>query len=129
LSEPIVFISHLRIKEGKLDAYRQFSREMTPLLEAEKPRTLAFLAYLNEDATQVTNVHVCADADAMDVHLQGVEGRAGSAMDFLELEGYEIYGTPSDRALEMMQQFAKSLGGELIVKSEHLGGFLRLKSS
>jgi hypothetical protein len=48
MSEPIVFISHFRVKEGKLDGYRRLQRDATRALEAEKPRTVAFLSYLDD---------------------------------------------------------------------------------
>jgi len=129
MPEPIVFISHFRVKKDKLDGLRHLSREATELLEADKPRTLAFLAYLNEHGSRVTIVHVFADADSMDLHVQGSEERTRAAYEFVEPEGFEIeiYGTPSDRVLEMMRQEATS-GGKLSVQSELLGGFLRLKS-
>ena len=41
MSEPIVFISHFRIKEGGLDTIRTFAREVFERMEADKPRTLA----------------------------------------------------------------------------------------
>lgn len=127
MSEPIVFISHFKVKEGKLGGLKQRFREVTKQLDAEKPRTLVFLAYVDEDGTQVTFVHVFADAESMDLHVQGAEERTRVAYEFVEPEGFEIYGTPSDRVLEMMRQAATS-GAELIVQSEHLGGFIRLKS-
>jgi len=33
-----------------------------PMLQAEKPRTLVFLAYLDESIGQLTVIHVFADA-------------------------------------------------------------------
>ena len=59
MSEPIVFVSHFRIKEGKLDAFRQHTKETSLLLEADKPRTSAFLPYASDDG-RVTIVHVFA---------------------------------------------------------------------
>jgi hypothetical protein len=42
MSEPIVFISTHRIKESKVDDFKQLSREITPLIEAGKPQTVFF---------------------------------------------------------------------------------------
>lgn len=108
MSEPIVFISQSRVKEGKLDGFERYFREGAKLLEAEKPRTLVFLAYLNEGGSRVTIVHVFADADSMDLHMQGVADRAKAAFEFIESEGLEVYGNPSDRVLETMRRVATS---------------------
>ena len=127
MSEPIVFISHFQVKEGKLDGLKQLSQEFAKRLEAEKPRTLVFLSYLNDSGSRMTVVHVFADADSMDLHVQGTEERVKVAYEYLEPEGFEIYGTPSNEVLEMMRQEATSAGVTLSVEPDHLAGFLRLK--
>ena len=43
MAEPIVFISHSRFKPGAFDMYRELSREVTPLIERDKPGTVVFL--------------------------------------------------------------------------------------
>jgi quinol monooxygenase YgiN len=127
MSEPIVFISHNRVKEGKLDDFKQAYQKAAKLMEANKPGTIAFLAYVNEDGTEVSIVHVFPEADSMDLHMQGVAERVKETAEFLESDRLEIYGTPSDPVLAMMRQVAGS-GVALSVTSEHLGGFIRLKS-
>ena len=127
MSEPIVFISHLRIKEGKLDRYTELQHDVTPQLESDKPRTLAFLVYLSEDATRITIVHLVGDADSMDAHVAGAEERGKMAWEFLEPEGWDIYGSPSDQALETMRREAASAGVALNVQPNFTAGFLRTK--
>jgi uncharacterized protein YkuJ len=127
MSEPIVFISNQRIKEGKLDEYKQSYRENIGIIKADKPGTVAHLAYINEDGSEVSMVHVFPDAESMDLHMQGVGERAKKAFEFMEIISYEIYGRPSDTVLEMMQQIAGS-GVVLNLKLQHMGGYLRLKS-
>ncbi len=84
MSEPIVFISHNRVKEGKLDGFKQAYREAAELMEANKPGTITFLAYVNEEGTEVSIVHVFPDANSMDHHMQGVAERAKETAEFLE---------------------------------------------
>jgi hypothetical protein len=127
VSEPIVFISHSRIREGKRDDFRQYYREGIKLIEADKPGTLVQLAYVNEDGTRVTIVHLFPNADAMDLHMQGVADRAKGAYEFIESERFEIHGTPSPGVMEMMKKIAES-GVVLSVSPQSLGGFVRLKS-
>ena len=85
MSEPIVFISHSTVKDGKLEDLKDFLRAGATVLEDEKPGTVAFLAYANEEGSQLSIVHVFPDADAMDLHLQGVDERAGAADEFIEI--------------------------------------------
>ena len=127
MSEPIVFISTHRIKESKVDDFKQLSREITPLIEAGKPQTVLFQAYLNEEGNEVTIVHVFPDADAMDLHFQGADERAAKAYEFVQPQRFEIYGTPNDQVLAAMRA-ATGPGVDLLLKPQYLGGFIRLKS-
>ena len=117
MSQPIVFISHGKVKDGKLEGVIPLLRDGEKRLEAEKPRTLASLAYLGPDG-EMTIFHIFADADAFDLHLQGAEERLRGWEELAETPGIEIYGKPSDLALEAMGQSATS--------GEFLAGFLRL---
>ena len=126
MSEPVMFISHFAIKEGQLDAYLRLQREVTPRLEADKPRTLAFLIFLSEDGTRMSAIHVFADAESMDLHFEGADERSKAAYEVVVPEGWEVYGKPSSSALETLREAAASSGVTLTVEPEYAAGFLRL---
>jgi len=125
VSEPIVFISHFKVKEGKLEPLRELSHEVQAALQAEKPRTAAYLFYLNEGGTDMSIVHVFPDADSMDVHAEGADERSRAAYEFMEPAGWEIYGAPSRSVLEIMKEAASRAGVSLRLEPEMMGGFLR----
>ena len=129
MSEPVAFISHFVVKPGKRDDVKQLFGEVSKRLERDKPRTLVFLAYLNEAGTEVSFLHVFADAESMDIHFQGSDERGRAAYEFVEPAGWEFYGRPSQQALETMRQAATSAGVTLSVEPDYLGGFLRLRST
>jgi quinol monooxygenase YgiN len=126
MSEPIFFVSHFRIKEGRLDALRRMSGDSTERLRAEKPRTVLFLSYIDEDQGVVSFLHAFEDADAMDLHFEGADERSRTAYELIDPIGWEFYGRPSPSALETMRQAAASTGATLSVQPEYLAGFLRL---
>ena len=97
MNGPIVFISHFRIRADQLDAFRSFFREGAIALQAAKPRTVVFLAYFDETGTRASIVHVFPDADAMDLHFEGAQERSQAAYQFLEPDGWDIYGAPARR--------------------------------
>lgn len=129
MSEPVAFISHFAVKPGKGYGLARIFSESSTRLEEEKPRTLVFLAYFNETGTEVSFLHVFADAESMDLHFQGSEERSRDAYEYLEPKGWELYGRPSQEALETLQAAASSGGVTLSVEPEYLGGFIRLGSS
>jgi len=101
MSEPIVFISHFRIREGKLDSLKQQIQKVTEQIKANKPGTVVFLQYLNEAGTELSIIHVFPDAESFDRHSEGVQERAKAAFETIALTRREVYGMPSDQALAM----------------------------
>jgi quinol monooxygenase YgiN len=128
MSEPIVFISRHKVKEGMVEEFRRSYRDNTPAMEADKPGTVVFLHYFDEDESEVTSLHVFPDAEAMEHHMEGASERAGKAWQFLVPGRFEIYGKPNEKVLEFMKQAAAGSGASLSVKPEFVAGYLRLKS-
>jgi quinol monooxygenase YgiN len=127
MSEPVVFVSHFRVKEGSTDHLRALVARVSAEMAAEKPRTLAYLSYLDEDGSNMTIVHVFPDAASMDRHFEGSEARSKRAYELVEPLGWEIYGHASERTVESMRHEAASAGVALNLEPAYLGGFLRLK--
>jgi hypothetical protein len=127
VSEPIVFISNQRIKVGKLDGYKQYYRQVAELTKATKPGTVAHLAYVSEDGTEASIIHIFPDAESMEQHMRGVGELAKKAFEFMEVVSFEIYGKPSDTVLETMTQIVAS-GVTLSIKPQPIGGYIRFKS-
>jgi hypothetical protein len=128
MDEPVFFVSHFRIKEGSLDPLRSMTRESAARLEAEKPRTVLFLSFINPDASVISYLHAFTDAESMDVHFVGAEERALAAYEHLEALGWEVYGKPSPSAIEALHRAASTAGVTVTLHPEFAAGFLRLKS-
>ncbi len=124
MSEPIIFISNQRVKEGKLDGYKQYYRQVAELTKANKPGTAAHLAFANEEGTEVSIVHIFPDAESMELHMVGVDALAKKGYEFVEVTSFEIFGRPGDKVLGTMMQIAGS-GVALHLKSEPIGGYIR----
>lgn len=127
MSQPILFVSHWAVRPGALDQLRQLSEEVAARFRAEKPRTLSWLAYLNDSGTSISFVHLFADAEAMDLHIEAAAAGRKASKDLIEPRGWEIYGSPSESAVDQMRRTAETAGVPLNVEPEVLtGGFLRL---
>ncbi|OGO66645.1 MAG: hypothetical protein A2030_10295 [Chloroflexi bacterium RBG_19FT_COMBO_50_10] len=127
MSEPIVFISRNRVKEGMLSDFGKHYQASLPRTEISKPDTLVQLAYFNEDATLVDIVRVFASAEALDLQLQGADDRTKVTYQYIEPTSVEIYGTPGHYALEMMKKVAGS-GINVSINPVFAGGFIRPKA-
>lgn len=129
MSEPIVFISHHRIKPGKLQELASLTREIWADMEVQKPRTLMNLAYVNEQGTEVTFMHSFADREAMALHWEGADERTELAYRYIEPIGFEIYGPAGDQIVEGMRAEAARAGATLTLSPDFVAGFLRLAES
>jgi quinol monooxygenase YgiN len=125
VSGPIVFISHNRVKNGKLEELKQYYRQVAEMTEANKPGTLAHIAYLDDQATELSIVHVFPDSEAMDRHMLGVDELARKAREFMDSVSLEIYGAPSEQVLNLMRQIIGP-GVTLTLRPDHVGGYIRL---
>ena len=126
MAEPVVFISHFRVKEGGEQALRQGWAGIVAQLEPIKPRTLMFELYADDAGGEATIIHVFSDADAMDRHFEGSEERSAAAYEYIEPTGWEIYGPGSAAAVRQIEREAAEIGVSLTVQSRPMGGFLRL---
>ena len=79
MAAPIAFISHFLVKEGKLEAARAAFAAVSGQLGASRPRTAAFLAFMDEDGSRLSILHLFPDAEAMDLHVEGADDRSKAA--------------------------------------------------
>jgi len=124
MSEPIVFISRNKIKEGQAEEFRKHYRDSIPTTIADKPGTAIQLAYENEQATEVTIIRLFPNADALDQQIQGADQRSKKTYEFIEPIGIEIFGTPSPATLEKMKKIAGS-GVFVSLSPKYMGGYIR----
>ena len=129
MSGPIVFVSHLRVRQNRLAEVKSMSARVVEQIQATKPQTTGFLAYLAHDESILTIVHVFADAEAMDLHIEGGDERSQAAYELVEQVGWEIYGEPSAEAMSTMRAGAAATGAALTVEPISLDGFLRQSGS
>ena len=124
MSETIVFISHFKIKEGKLDSFKQHAQRVREHIKANKPGTVAFHQYLNEEETELSIVHIFPDSEAYDRHLEGLAERVKGSFEFIEPIRRELYGMPNEQALAMSRPPDGS-GMVFDHKSQLMGGYIR----
>ena len=124
MSDPVVFISRMAIKEGMLEDFKRVSRDNAAALDAGKPETLVFLLYIDDGGSQLSIIHVFADAAAMDRHVAGAAERSRQAFQYLVPRGWEIYGEPSASVVDSLRASAAAAGVELRIYREFVSGFL-----
>lgn len=124
MSEPIVFISRNKIKQGQVDEFRKhYQASIQPIFDG-KPATLAQLAYENEETTEFIIIRLFHNAEALDLQIQGADERSKKTYEYIEPISIEIYGTPNSATLERMKKIAGS-GITVKINPNYMGGFIR----
>ncbi|MGE5250120.1 MAG: putative quinol monooxygenase [Bacteroidota bacterium] len=124
MTEPIVFIARFRVREGRLDEFREHYMNSIAPVRAGKPGTLAQVAFENEDGSEVMVVRLFSHAEAMDAQLQGSAERSQKTYEFVQPIGMEVYGMPGAATLEMMNRAAEK-GVVVSFNPRFIGGFIR----
>jgi hypothetical protein len=126
MSGPLIFISHSKVKPGKLAEYQEHVTEAADLVESNEPRMIAFNSYASEDGTDVSTVQVHPDAESLDVHMKiFAENLQAKAFDALDSSEVNVYGEPSESARQQLEQIAGMSGIRVRIVPVHQGGFLR----
>ena len=120
MTEPIVFVSHFRVKEGSIEALKALAHGGYDRLDREKPRTLVFLSYIDEHRGVISFLHVFGDADSMDVHFEGADERSRAASEFMRARGMGDL-----RAPERGRSGGDAQGGG--IGGRHADGRIRLR--
>jgi hypothetical protein len=97
----------------------------SPQLDANKPQTLAFLAYLDEAETTLTIVHVFANAAGFAAHVEGAGDRSDAASEFIESVRLTIHGAPTASSLEAVRASTPP-DVPIEVRDAFVAGFLRV---
>jgi len=124
MTQPIVFISHFRVKPGMMEEFHTHYLSSIPVTLADKPSTLVQLGFIDEGANEFSVVRVFPDAEAMDQQLQGSDDRTKITYQFIEPIAMEIYGTPGNYSMELIQK-AAGKGIKITMLPLGFGGFIR----
>ena len=125
MTEPIVFISHFRILDGKRTQVEMMLAHAVELIRSARPRTALFAAYVDESGTTARIVHAFPDAAAMVRHFEGSDERAQSVAELMVVTGYEVYGRAAEAAVHQLAREAAREEVGLELYSVPLGGFIR----
>jgi hypothetical protein len=127
VSGSLVYVDVSEVKEGSLDRLEGAIEELAGFIEANVPDVLAYNVFLSEDGTQMTVVHVHAEAESLERHLMTAGPVFRKFSDLLTLKSIRVYGEPSERAVELLHEKASMLGSGDVTVLRPRAGFSRLR--
>jgi len=124
-ADVIVYIDRSDIHQGRLDELQRGIRRVVAAIESLEPRLIAYGFHLDAASGRMTVTAVHPDTRSLELHLEVGREQFRSLADVITLTGIEVYGSISDRALEMLEQKARMLGGSGVEVHERFAGFAR----
>ena len=103
LSPGLVFVGRYRIPAGRADEGRSAIREMTAFVEANLPDVIAFDAYLSEDGTEGTSIHLHRDAASFERYLATTATRSRRGTQIVDVVRIDLYGPPTSDVVDRMR--------------------------
>jgi hypothetical protein len=129
VSDPLVYVDRSDIRDGKLEEVRKGIRALVAFVEEREPQLIGYNFYFNAGGTGMTVVAIHPDSASLELHLE-VGGPAFRKLsELIELRTIDIYGRPSEKVLDQLQQKIEMLGanGRVVVHQQQ-AGFLRFAS-
>ncbi|TMM24643.1 MAG: hypothetical protein E6F95_03805 [Actinobacteria bacterium] len=124
MSEPIIYIDRSNTREGKLEEVKAALPRLVEFVDAHEPQLLAYGMYLDPEGMSMTVTAIHPDTTSLELHLAvgGQEFRRFAGL--IDLRSIEVFGRPSDAALEELQRKAAALGeGGTVTVHERVAGF------
>jgi hypothetical protein len=129
MAGPLVYVDTSEVHETAAESIRGAIDELVAFIETHEPRLLGYGVYLSDDGRRMTVVHVHMDSATLEEHLD-VGGPAFKPFsDLIELRAIDVYGEPSDRAIEQLRAKAEMLGSGEVTIHLPAGGFTRFRSA
>lgn len=85
---PFVFVSHGRIKPGRLGDFKAYATRFVP--QEREPRILAFDTYLDEAGEHYASLQVHPDAGSFEHHMKVMAEEIGAAFAYVDGDGVEV---------------------------------------
>ena len=122
---PLVYVDVSEVNEGAGDVVRGLFSKLVEFVEANVPGAVTYGVYLDEDASEVTIIHLHRDSASLEQHLEAGREQFERFAGLVTLRSIRVYGEPSERAIEKLHAKARTLGvDDVAVRSLH-AGFIR----
>ena len=122
MPSPFVLITTHEVSLGRLTDVVELSGRYEQRIRAEEPDLLGFHAYLSDDGSRLSLLHLLADAEAAEHHLAVAAPFIAEADGVLRNLRVDTYGEPGPRLQGALDRNAEA-GTPVHVHARALGGF------
>lgn len=120
MTDFIVYIDRSTVRDGELEELKSAMGELVDFVEANEPEILAYDVYFSADGDRMTVMHMHADQDSLEFHMEVAGPKFPPIGEFIDLESIDVYGNVSDNLIQRLRDKASELGsGRVSVHELH----------
>jgi hypothetical protein len=111
MNMPIVYIDRSDVRPGMAADLRRAVSDLVDFVQDREPQLISYGFHIDSEASTMTVVAVHPDTVSLELHLDigGPEFRKVGR--FITLRQIEVFGEPSEAALQGLREKARMLGG------------------
>ncbi|NUC73586.1 hypothetical protein HTZ84_14935 [Haloterrigena sp. SYSU A558-1] len=122
MTDFIAYIDRSVVHDGKLDDLKPAMAELVNFVEANEPDILAYDVYFSADGDRMTVMHMHADQDSLEFHMEVAGPKFPPIGEFIDLESIDVYGHVSESLIRRLRDKASELGsGRVLIHELHRG--------
>jgi hypothetical protein len=128
MSHPLVYVDTSEVRDGALEKLKAAIRELVEFIDANEPQLIAYNVYLSDDGSEMTVVHVHADAASLEYHMEVAGLAFRQFAELITLSSIRVYGRPSEKTLSRLYEKARLLGSGSVIVYDVYAGFSRVEA-
>ncbi len=125
----VIYIDRSEIHQGRWDELEDGIRALVAFVDRHQPQMVTYGFYLDEQAHWMTVVSVHPDSASLERHIEMGCPEFKKLAPLLDLREIEVFGNPSKRATELVQNKGAALGDDgTVTWRNEFAGFDHLNS-
>jgi len=110
MTGPIVYVDTADVREGALEEVKMAIAELVEFVNENEPWLPAYAISLDEAGTEMTVIHVHAEAATLERHLEVGAPAFEKLAPHVTLTSIKVYGEVPESTVEMLHAKARRLG-------------------
>ena len=129
MAGPIVYLDRSDVIPGTFADLEKAVSELVAFVEAREPRLIAYGFYIDDVDSTMTLVAIHPDSASLEFHLSIGDPEFRKVGAFIRLRAIEVFGQPSETAVDQLHEKARMLGDATVVVHSATIGFARLPTA
>jgi hypothetical protein len=128
MGEPLIVVDTSEIREGKRDELLSGIGELAAFVETNEADPISYQVFFGDDGHLMTVLQIHPDSASMERHMELAGPIFAKFADLVMLRTVDIYGSPSEKVVELLRRKAELLGTATVTVHDRQAGFARFGS-